>query len=576
MVLSPDPQSGKAGLMTIESGLTALAVAVAFGWPRIGSRFFLPVEKAFGQLARRRALSVAVVALTAVLLRLAILPLCPIPHPFVPDDFSFLLAGDTFASGRLTNPTPAMWVHFESIHISMHPTYMSMYFPAQGLLLAAAKVLTGHPWFGLLLMSGLMCGGLCWMLQAWLPPAWALLGGMVAVLHLGLFSYWINSYTGGGVIAAFGGALVLGALPRCLKTPRLGYTMLLAIGVILLAGTRPYEGLLLCLPVAAALGRWLLNERQRPSAAWLLRISLGPMALLLAAAGWMGYYNYRAFGSPLTLPYTVDRNTYARAPYFLWQSARPEPVYRHEVIRRFYDENELPSFESTHTHFFSQTLFKAISGALFFSGIALLPPLVMVRRVLRDRRTRFLVLCLVVMSAGMLIQIFFIPHYVAPFTAVFYALGLQAMRHLRLARLDGRPVGLGLVRLMLTVCLVLAGARLFAGPLHLGVPERPASNWLSSWYGPGNFGTERAETEARLEQLPGKQLVIVRYSPNHYYLNEWVYNAADIDNSKVIWAREMDVADNLELMRYYHDRQVWLVEADKHPATASPYTVPGR
>jgi hypothetical protein len=51
---------------------------------------------------------------------------------FLPDDFSFLLAGDTFAHGRLTNPTPAMWTHFETIHITMQPTYQSMYFPGRG------------------------------------------------------------------------------------------------------------------------------------------------------------------------------------------------------------------------------------------------------------------------------------------------------------------------------------------------------------------------------------------------------------------------------------------------------------
>ncbi len=70
-----------------------------------------------------------VVGLSGLGLRLAILPWCPIPLPFVPDDFSFLLASDTFSHGRLTNPTPAMWIHFESIHIDMLPTYMSMYFP---------------------------------------------------------------------------------------------------------------------------------------------------------------------------------------------------------------------------------------------------------------------------------------------------------------------------------------------------------------------------------------------------------------------------------------------------------------
>ena len=143
------------------------------------------------------------------MLRLAILPFCPIPLPFVPDDFSFLLAADTFAHGHLTNPTPAMWTHFESIHISMNPTYMSMYFPAPGLVLAAGKVLFGHPWFGLLCVTALMCASICWMLQA-LPPGWALLGGILAILRLGLFSYWINTYNGGASIASH-----LGQEPWC-------------------------------------------------------------------------------------------------------------------------------------------------------------------------------------------------------------------------------------------------------------------------------------------------------------------------------------------------------------------------
>ncbi|MGC1294641.1 MAG: hypothetical protein WA869_06340, partial [Alloacidobacterium sp.] len=256
MISSPAPD--RASLMMVESGLTAIAIAGAFCCPRLGATYFSRIEQACGWLARKQRLAVIVVGLTAMLLRLAILPFSPIPHPFVQDDFSFLLAADTFASGRLTNPTPAMWTHFESFHITMKPTYMSMYFPANGLVLAAGKVLFGHPWYGLLCVMGLMCAAICWMLQAWLPPTWAFLGGVLAVLRLGLFSYWINTYTGAGCISALGGALVLGAFPRFMKTPRLRYSLLLAVGTILLANSREYEGALLCIPVAVVFGRWIL------------------------------------------------------------------------------------------------------------------------------------------------------------------------------------------------------------------------------------------------------------------------------------------------------------------------------
>ena len=561
----------------IEGGLTVIAVALAFCWPKILSSLFSQLEVQFSRLARRRGLAVLVVGLSALLLRIAILPLVPSPLPFIPDDFSFLLAAKTFASGRLAIPTPSMWVHFETIHVTMQPTYVSMYFPAQALLLAAGKFLLGSPWCGVLLSSALMCAAICWMLQAWLPPTWALLGGLMAVLHLSLFSYWVNTYSGGGCIAALGGALVLGGLPRLMKSPGHRVALLMAVGIVLLANSRPYEGLLLCLPVAIYMVRWL-SSGPRPAPRVLARVAAAPLLLLVAAGAWMGYYNYRAFGSPLTPPYKVDRTTYAMAPYYVWQSARPAPVYRHAVLRDFYYNNELAEFQKIHSvhGFIPETMVKAIRGMLFFTGLALLPPLFMARRVLRDRQTRFLVICVAVLAGGMLIENFLIPHYLAPFTAGFYALGLQAMRHLRVWKFADQPVGLAMVRLVVTGCVLMAGLRIFAEPLRIQIPRRPASNWTDKWYGPARFGTARAQIEAKLEQAAGGQLAIVRYGSNHDNLDEWVYNDPDIDSSKVIWARGMSDSEDLELIHYYKGRQVWLVQPDQNPAGLAPYPLPAQ
>jgi hypothetical protein len=575
MILVSNPEPG-ASLMMVEGCLTAIAVALAFCLPRLGASSFTRIENIFGKLARRQPLAVITVGLTAFLLRLVILPLCPIPLPFIQDDFSFLLAGDTFASGRLTNPTPAMWQHFESFQLTMKPTYMSMYFPAQGLVLAAGKVIFGHPWFGILCTTALMCAAICWMLQAWLPPTWAFLGGMIAVVRIALFSYWIDTYSGGGAIAALGGALLLGALPRFMKTTKLRYSLLMAIGVVLLATSRPYEGILLCVPVTIYLGWWIFFSSNRPPIRVLLLRTAVPAALVVAGLAWMGYYNYRAFGSPLTPPYKVDRATYAVTPYYVWQSPRPEPVYRHKVMREFYVGVELGTFSKIHswTGFVPQNIFKCARGMVFYSGVLLLPPLVMLRRVLADRRIRFLLLCMPLLIAGMSTETFLIPHYIAPFTAAFYAIGLQAMRHLRVWKPGGQPVGTMLVRLIVTLCVFLGVLRLFAEPLHFKLSGWPSASWASVWHGPGHIGVARAQIESELEHLPGKQLVIVRYSADHNSFDEWVYNAADIDNSKVIWAREMSDKENLELMRYYKDRKVWLVQPDLQPARLSPYSLP--
>ena len=83
------------------------------------------------------------------------------------------------------------------------------------------------------------------------------------------------------------------------------------------------------------------------------------------------------------------------------------------------------------------------------------------------------------------------------------------------------------------------------------------------------MGSERAAVLAQLNALPERQLVFVRYKPAHDTLIEWVYNGSDIDNSKVVWARDMGAVENQELIQYYKDRRVWLLESDKTPPKLS-------
>ncbi|HTV06878.1 MAG TPA: hypothetical protein VME86_16030, partial [Acidobacteriaceae bacterium] len=211
----------------------------------------------------------------------------------------------------------------------------------------------------------------------------------------------------------------------------------------------------------------------------------------------------------------------------------------------------------------------------FYAGIALLPPLIMLRRVLLDRRVRFLVLCTLILIAGASMEIFFIPYYLGVFVAAFYILGLQAMRHLRLWRPGDRPVGLALVRFTVALCFLLAAVRVFAAPLHIKLAQNKGGEWAAEWYGPGPWGAARARIESRLNQMPGGQLAIVHYSPGHDPTDEWVYNSADISASKVIWARDMGPADNIALIRYFKNRTAWLVLPDSKPATVTPYPISG-
>src|SRR5712671_1131519 len=229
----------------------AILVYLQIRFPQtwIGSLGVQGLERFGKRLAARKSLSVFLVGLSLLLVRSAVIPVSGIPLPQFHDENSYLLAADTLAHGHLTNPPHPMWMHFETFHVIWHPTYMSMYPPGQGLILALGQVL-GNPWIGQLFSAALLCAAICWMLQGWIPPQWALLGGALVVARLGLLSYFTNGYWC-ACLPATGGALVLGALPRIKHSTRPRDAVVMAIGLFILANTRPYEGFLLSLGVAA-------------------------------------------------------------------------------------------------------------------------------------------------------------------------------------------------------------------------------------------------------------------------------------------------------------------------------------
>jgi len=64
---------------------------------------------------------------------------------------------------------------------------------------------------------------------------------------------------------------------------------------------------------------------------------------------------------------------------------------------------------------------------------------------------------------------------------------------------------------------------------------------------------------------------LLRYAREHNPNDEWVYNRADIDASRIVWAREMGPEQDRVFIKYFHNRKVWLLEPDQSPPKLSPY-----
>jgi hypothetical protein len=96
--------------------------------------------------------------------------------------------------------------------------------------------------------------------------------------------------------------------------------------------------------------------------------------------------------------------------------------------------------------------------------------------------------------------------------------------------------------------------------LAFGVPR---SRFLG--YDPVRTNPNRVQLINELKRAGGQYLIFVHYRPEHDPHDEWVYNDADIDKSRIVWAREMYPASDQSLVEYFKKRQTFTLDADEKP-----------
>jgi hypothetical protein len=551
---------GFGGSDFVELTIAAILVFLAIYW-----RAWISIHAR--SLAEKTGWCMLLLAVLPIALRLLLLPRYSVPPANVADDFSYLLLADTLSHFRLANPPHPLHQFFETFFVFQQPSYSSLYPLGQGIALAIGRMLFGHPWAGVALSLATFCSLTYWMLRAWTTPGWSLVGGLLAVIQFGPLNQWMNSYWGGAV-SATAGCLVFGSLPRLRERGRRRDAAWLGLGLGVELLTRPYESIFL---VLSAILFFLPVATNRNEVRRLGRTSPALLLALIPACALTLLQNRAVTGSWTTLPYALSQYQYGVPAAFTTQ---PNVVPHRELTREQELDYEIQAeVHGEHTDTVKSYLERLGSRIRFYRFFLLAPLYLALPAYLfsfREFRFVWVLLSALLFTLGSNFYPYFYSHYIAALACLFVLMSVIALERVSRWNIPGWLAGAEAARAIVFLCFAHF---IFWYGLHLFAPEnvRTAMIRYETWDAINQGDPDgRIAINRRLSQTPGKQLVFVRYWPPHTF-KEWVYNSADIDGSRIVWARDLGSAENEKLLHYYPDRTVWLLEPDFRPPRLAPY-----
>jgi len=521
----------------------------------------------FASLKWRPATAVVFCGVLGTLLPAAYGKAAGVRVPQVHDEFSYLLGADTFLHGRLTNPTPKLAEFFEAPHILVEPTYASKFPPGQSIALAFGQVALGHPIWGVWFGCGLYAAALCWMLQAWTTKPWALAVSLATIVTLGVSTYWAQSYWG-GMLAAGGSALVFGGIKRMWRRPRVVPSVLTGLGALILANTRMYEGLLVCIPAFAVMAWWFVRS-DGPPRRTRLRFGIAPAAtVVLMGAACMASYNRAVTGDWSRVPYQIHQNQYFNQGVFLFSPARVpdrKPAPHVASLYQAYASAPLkgPELVARIASYGNERLSGAIEsalGAVDYGREPARPVLMWTFAFVLTAMVSawrpwllFLVSTTLFVVLGQSLVWWWFPHYSAPIVPLVLAAVALLLRSVADSARAWRA------RRFAPAALVVLAVLNAATALEIPVSAKPSR-------------LTRMDVLADLEKQSGSHLVFVAYDDEASLHEEWVWNGAELESSRVIFAHHLGDTKNRELVAAYPGRFLWLVIVSNSDAALTPYS----